>query len=163
MDHADWAMGNINAAKRLAKSHPKNKEYQRYLKAPAELNEFQKCVMDIVGMVGNGIYNAPIAHDCIDWQHGRDGVSMTWRGDLSTFDFDGLTRLVFLCHEARIRLSIDPAGPKLLRLSFWPRKAEGPWHARHPNLDEAVARFREYLPIDHRIIYQAIEAEKAEA
>jgi hypothetical protein len=49
-----------------------------------------------------------------------------------------------------------------MRLSFWQRTATGDMVARHPNLDEAVAAFREYLPADHRIIYREPEASPAE-
>lgn len=149
MDHADWMERNNRAANRLDRNR------KGYKRQPEELNEFQKKVCDIIGMVGGGIYNAPVAHSKIDWQYGHDGVSVIWHGrDLSTFDFHELTALVFLCYEARIRCSLAPAGPRMLRLSFWQREATGSTPERHPNLDEAVAAFRAYLPVDHRIIYR---------
>jgi hypothetical protein len=120
---------------------------------PEELSDFQKRVVDIVGMVGGGIYNAPISQK-VDWRYGYSGVAFTWHREMATFDFGQLTLLVFLCHEARIRCQIESAGPKLLRISFWQRKPTGDMAVRHPNLNEAVAAFREYLPAEHRIIYR---------
>jgi hypothetical protein len=125
---------------------------------PEKLNEFQSKVADILGMVGGGIYNAPMCHEKVEWNYGLAGVSCTWAQDLATFDFDQLTRLVLLCHEARIRCCIDPAGPRLLRLSFWQRASAGSLATRHPSIDEAVTAFRGYLPEDHRIRYREPEA-----
>jgi hypothetical protein len=147
MDHAGWMESNNRALNRV---NAKRKGFQR---VPEELTDFQKRVVDIVGMVGGGIYNAPISTK-IDWKYSWNGVSFTWHREMATWDFDQLTRLVFLCHEARIRCQIESAGPKLLRLTFWEREATGDMSVRHPNLDEAVRAFREYLPADHRIIYR---------
>lgn len=137
MDHAGWVESN-------------------WPPPAGKLTDFQAKVMDILGMVGGGICFAPIAWRTVQWVHGRNGLSLIWkdRNGLSTFDFDELTKLVFLCHEARIRCCIDPGGPRMFRLSFWPRVHDGAIYARHPNLDEAVAAFRAYLPTDHRIIYK---------
>ena len=146
MDHAAWVESN-------------------WPPPGGKLTEFQARVMDILGMVGGGIYNAPIAWRTVKWEYGRKGVSLIWHAGngLATFDFDSLTKLVFLCHEARIRCCIDPGGPRMFRLSFWPRQATGQLYQRHPNLDEAVADFRRYLPADHRIIYKEPIAEVANA
>jgi hypothetical protein len=165
-DHAQW-MENTLAHMRAADP----KHASRY---PEKLSEFQVKVVDILGMVGDGIYNAPIFLEKIDWCYGFDGVSVLWDRDLSTWDFNRLTMLVFLCHAARIRCEVtaevgfadadptdDPEGPELteaygiLRLSFWPRVAIGDMSQRHPNLAEAVEWFEnEYLPKDHRVRYQ---------
>jgi len=85
---------------------------------------------------------------------------------MATFDFVQLTMLVFLCHEARIRVQIEGVAPHRLRLSFWQRvsKEENDNTACwHPNLDEAVAMFRKYLPADHRIVYRPSPAQSANA
>jgi hypothetical protein len=93
----------------------------------------------------------------------EQAISLIWHAGngLATFDFDSLTKLVFLCHEARIRCCIDPGGPRMFRLSFWPRKKSVNLYERHPNLDEAVAAFRQYLPSDHRVIATPPEPEVA--
>lgn len=152
MDHAKWVEDQNRALNRMAAKK------RNWAPLPEQLTDFQARVMDIVGMVGCGIYNSPICSvDKIDWKYGFNGVSLTWHRDMATFDFDQLTRLVFLCHEARIRCSVEAVAPRLMRLSFWQRVASGDMAVRHSNLDEAVAAFREYLPLDHRIIFRPAE------
>lgn len=131
MNHADW----------LA----------RHLKR--ELTPFQTKVADIIGMVAGGIYNAPIS-----WKSAEIDsrfVSVVWRDEFATWDFDALTKLVFLAHTARIRVSMSAVGPRYTRVMFHPRVHEGCVGKRHPSLDEAVAAFRADLPENHRIIYTA--------
>lgn len=122
------------------------------------LTPFGLRVFDILGMAYRGIYNAPIAWKSVDISSIQDfeTVQVSVRSDdLATFDNDKLTNLVFLCHEARIRFSVNPCGPRHFRLYFFPRKDIGRLSQRHPNLDEAVASFHAALPTDHRIIYRA--------
>lgn len=151
MDHAGWMESNNRAANKI------NAKRRGWVVQPETLNEFQRKVCDILGMVGGGIYNAPISHAKIDWNYGWRGVSVIWKHGMATFDFHELTSLVFLCHEARIRCDVSPAGPRMMRISFWQRGHEGGMAERHPNLDEAVAAFRQYLPADHRVIYRTVE------
>lgn len=147
MDHAAWVEQNNKASNRIY-AHRK-----KYLPAPESLTEFQAKVVDILGMVFGGIYNAPIAWNSTDWVYGS-GMSVVLnrrKPEMATFDFCHLTSFVFLCHEARIRGSIEPGGFHSFRLSFWQRSSEGGMGRRHPNLDEAVAAFRTWLPKNHRI------------
>lgn len=60
----------------------------------------------------------------------------------STFDYDQLTRLVFLAHEwsVRVQLTGSRAG---LELSIWGREREGDTSCRHPDLDAAVRSWRQ--------------------
>lgn len=157
MDHAAWMESNNRAA------NENNAKRKGWRVQPEAMNEFQRKVCDILGMVGGGIYNAPIAHEKIDWNYGWGGVSVIWKHGMATFDYNELTSLVFLCHEARIRCSLESAGPKMIRLTFWQRTEAGSMAQRHPNIDEAVAAFRAYLPAEHRIIYRAgsVQAEAA--
>jgi hypothetical protein len=155
MDHAGWVEQNAGYAK---KQSPKRRadNTKGWAAAPERLNEFQAKVMDILGMVAGGIYNAPIAWDAVQWTGWGHGIAVPWRSGncFSTFDGSPLTRLVFLCHEARIRGEIRIHSPGYFLLCFWPRVAEGGIGERHPSLDEAVASFRAYLPDDHRVIYR---------
>ena len=154
MDHARWVERNNAAANKIYANR------RAWRPAPEELSPFQAKVMDICGMVGGGIYNAPINWEKVDW-----GVGGTWRrmfvpwrdGRMATFDFYPLTLLVLLCHEARIRCEILAKAAGHFELFFSERSHEGGMAERHPNIDEAIAAFREYLPADHRIIYQADE------
>lgn len=154
MDHAEIVESHYRATRRLAERPGATKRQKtKAAKFPEKLTDFQAKVMDILGMVGGGIYNAPLDMDKIDWDYGYNGVSVLWHRDMATFDFHQLTTLVFLCHEARIRVDISPATFRQVRLSFWQRGHEGDMTRRHPNLDEAVAAFRAWLPADHRIRY----------
>jgi hypothetical protein len=152
MDHARWVESNNEASNHL------NARRKSCRLKPEKLSEFQAKVMDICGMVGGGIYNAPINWDKVEWGvgHHHSGMFVPWRdGRMSTFDFYPLTMLVLLCHEARIRCEIRAKASGHFELSFFQRSHEGGMSGRHPNIDEAVAAFREYLPADHRIIYRS--------
>lgn len=158
MDHAGWVESNIAATKARKPTAHQSRQAANgkgMHAAPDKLSPFQARVMDILGMVGGGIYNAPISWPSVVWDYGR-GLSLIWHvgNGLATFDFNQLTMLVFLCHEARIRCEIEDGGPRMLRLSFWQRSHEGMMGQRHPSLAEAVEAFRQYLPLDHRIIYK---------
>ena len=150
MDHAAWVESNNRASNQI---YAKRKNYKPM---PETLTPFQARVMDILGMVGGGIYNAPINWDKVDWGNsGRwTAIIVPYRdGRMATFDFYPLTNLVFLCHEARIRCELRAKSAGNFELFFSERSHTGGMAERHPNLDEAVKAFREYLPDDHRIIY----------
>lgn len=158
MDHADWVERNLAAARTLSKRQQPHKS------SPVTLSPYQKTVMNIVGIVGNGIYNAPIDVCKIEWAHGPDGILIKWQhSDFATFDYNQLTMLVFLCHEARIRCSISPCGPRTLKLCFYPRMSTGNMCVRHPNLDEAVKEFRSIFSSRHEINFkEALAAQPQE-
>lgn len=123
------------------------------------LNDFQARVVAILDAISSGIHNAPIRWESVAWEYGLHGVSVVWtRGSLSTFDFCNLTTLVFMCHDARIRLEIEPANMKCLRLSFWQRQHDGRIFNRHPDLDEAIADHRAWLPAEHPLHYRNQES-----
>lgn len=158
MDHARWVEQNNAAANEI---YAKRRAYRP---APEKLTRFQAKVMDILGMVGGGIYNAPINWEKVGWSVGGRGLFVPWRdGRMSTFDFYALTNLVLLCHEARIRCEIRAKAAGHFEMSFFQRSHEDGLASRHPNIDEAVAAFREYLPADHRIVYRAGDAPETAA
>lgn len=65
---------------------------------------------------------------------------------LATFDFDGLTRLVFAAHDAAARVDVGPAGPSYVRICLYLREREGGVSRRHPTLEAAVAEWRTRHP-----------------
>jgi hypothetical protein len=70
------------------------------------------------------------------------GWSITTHGDISTYDFNGMTRLVLLAHDRCIRASIDTAGMKL-RIRIHKRHTrEGDMTERHPTIEEAITTIR---------------------
>ena len=73
-----------------------------------------------------------------------EGLSVVTRQDLSTFDFDLLTRLVISAHEEAVRVSVCPSGPGLLSIRLWPRERDGDFTRRHPTIESAVAEVRKW-------------------
>lgn len=64
------------------------------------------------------------------------------RGDLSTFDYNQLTRLVIMAHDKCIRVSIMPLSKAALQICIWKREREGSMSERHPTLEQAIEKFR---------------------
>ena len=152
-DHAGWVERQIPHARPARK--PRRDNTRGWAAAPEKLTEFQAKVFDILGMSLGGIHNAPICWDAVQWRGDGHGIAVPVKGwaIFSTFDSPGLTCLVFLCHEARIRLDIRPNGPRGMLLRFHQRGVWDGGFNGHPNLDEAVAKFRAYLPAGHRILF----------
>lgn len=75
------------------------------------------------------------------------GVETNIRCDLATFDFNQLTRIVFMAHDRCIRVAVQPSGPGMIKLCAFKRhKREGQMWERHPTLDEAVKEYRKKNP-----------------
>lgn len=77
----------------------------------------------------------------MEWSHPLF-IKMNFRGSLSSFDFDGLTRLLFLAHDHCIRVEVRPCNPQLMTVLFHPRLREGAMPLRHPTLEQAVEAWR---------------------
>jgi hypothetical protein len=71
-----------------------------------------------------------------------DGWYVRTHADLSTFDFDGLSRLVFLAHDRCVRVEVTASGPGHLAIAITKRVREGAMYERHPTLEHAIALFR---------------------
>jgi hypothetical protein len=76
----------------------------------------------------------------------KDGgavFSVSHFGGMATYDYDELTRLVFLAHERGIRAWIHAGQPRHLRI-FIQRRRPGAHSLseHHATLDEAVEKFR---------------------
>lgn len=71
------------------------------------------------------------------------GWSVNHIGDLSTFDADKLTRLVFLAHDQCVRVEVQQGGPRAVKICIWKRSREGSISTRHPRLEDAVAKWRD--------------------
>lgn len=73
-----------------------------------------------------------------------DGWAVNYSGDLATFDYNHLTKIVLLAHDECVRASIQPAGARNVKIAIWKRKREGSTFERHPSLDDAVTQLRDY-------------------
>lgn len=63
------------------------------------------------------------------------------RGDLATFDFSELTRLVLMAHEMCIRVSVEAVSKNVMRISIWQRVREGGMSERHPTIETAIEQY----------------------
>lgn len=88
-------------------------------------------------------------HKLRDW---ANGWSMLHRADLSTYDFDAMTRLVFMAHDRCVRVEVSHVNMAYLRIVIHPR-APGPgsMYDVHPTLDQAVASWREHHPLQGEV------------
>lgn len=90
-----------------------------------------------------GIHNVSKTLSKAEWDNAHY-ISFPIYGGLSTFDSNGLTKLVFLAHDLCVRLEIEGASNKYLRLIFSIReRSEGDWWNHHPTLEQAVEWHRE--------------------
>ena len=71
-------------------------------------------------------------------------VNLAHQGDLSSWDFNNLTRLVILAHDRCIRVSVLAHGPYLAVRAYPRQGASVDLHMwkRHPTIEEAVANER---------------------
>jgi hypothetical protein len=70
-------------------------------------------------------------------------------GDLSTFDFDRLTRLVFMAHDRCIRVEIASSGPRYMKIIIHKRaQREGEIWSRHPTIESALGAWRKRNPAE---------------
>jgi hypothetical protein len=99
-----------------------------------------------------------------DWQNDLyiqiSADSSVTGGGLSTFDFAGLTRLVFLAHDHCIRVDVAPLNFRCLKLMFHPRHhRSGATQARHPTMEDALDSWRRSHPLSEVIQPTIPEAE----
>jgi len=66
--------------------------------------------------------------------------------ELSTFDYNSLTRLVFMAHDRCIRVAILPSGPGRVKIVIWQRERQGGVTERHPTIEDALRTWREKHP-----------------
>ena len=64
---------------------------------------------------------------------------------LASYDFNQLTRLVFLAHDLAIRVEIKPA-MRYLRIVLHPRDREGSIMTAHPTIETVLAEHRRLQP-----------------
>jgi acyl-CoA-binding protein len=65
------------------------------------------------------------------------------RGDLATYDYDQLTRLVLMAHDKCIRVSIMPYNFNSVKIAIWKRKREGGMSERHPAIEHVLETYNQ--------------------
>lgn len=138
-DAGEWVQDRLNwHADRLAKRR------RNPVVCPAPvLSDFQhEAIRMFVQAMGTGIYNLSINWTRGDYSY-SGAVHLVMYGSLASWDFNHLTRLVIAAHEACIRVSVEAAAPKYLRISMHRReRAAEAIHARHPTIEQAVEAYR---------------------
>ncbi len=108
----------------------------KYARPEMQMSDFGRRVANLLGEVFFGIYH--LNHTELyraDWSNEKwIEISVGWK-PLATYDFNELTRLVFLAHEMQIRVELDASTHKYMRYRFH----DSP---KHPSLEKAVALFR---------------------
>lgn len=109
-----------------------------------ELSPFERDAADLLGEAFGGLYHMdPDELRRGEWSERM--VKVGARTDLSTFDFNMLTRLVLLAHERCVRLSIIAASKGRVFIVLHPRSRTGDSVERHPNIEEAIAKHAEHF------------------
>ena len=81
------------------------------------------------------------------------GVCVNHMGDLSTYDFDGLTRLVILAHRDGVRIGVKSGAPCMVQITAFRRqigelidgrqtglRGRLPMSQWHPGIDNLIAQ-----------------------
>jgi len=83
-------------------------------------------------------------HVCGTFKDSGFGVTISVHAHrLSTFDFDGLTKLVLLAHDRMIRVDLAGSSPGRVKMLLHKRhKRDGAMHERHPTIETALETHR---------------------
>jgi hypothetical protein len=68
-------------------------------------------------------------------------IVVPFHGELATYDFNRLTRLVLLCHDYGLRGAVRAAKKDQLEVLLHPRARTGSVGRRHPRIREALAQY----------------------
>lgn len=111
-----------------------------------------EAVANLLGDLFGGIYHLETKYlKEVDWGNDHHIVFTLRHKSLATFDYDELTRLVFLCHDYAVRCSIDARANNMLELMFHQREREGGISKRHPTIESALEMHRKYHPIKEEL------------
>lgn len=112
-----------------------------------EISPLGEKVAAIMGIWRGGLHHFPL-HDKgiakVRWDN-RDCLEVVIDFTLDTYDFDEMTKLVFLCHDFCVRAEVTP---KMNRMSvlFMRRDRKPSIDRYHPRLEDALARYRAERP-----------------
>lgn len=120
---------------------------------PARMTPLGVAVADLLYDFYNGLHHAdPKQLVKIDWGHDHH-IFYIYRGHLSTFDFDNLTRLVMLAFDRHLRLDLSGKANGYIEMMFHLRpKRTGSIVERLPTLEEHLVLLRKYHPVPVEVI-----------
>lgn len=73
------------------------------------------------------------------------GWTVTQYGEIATYDFNSMTRLVVMAHDLSVRVEVSGHKKNELRIAIWKRKREGTIDERHPQMETAIAQIRQHF------------------
>lgn len=114
----------------------------REVAAVEVLEPIQVRLRNVLNVAYRGIYHASKIH-----KHNEGTPHEYWVtnhcGDLSTFDYDILTRLVIQAHDECVRVNISASGPRLVKITISARNGrEGCFSEKHPTIERAIELLR---------------------
>jgi hypothetical protein len=115
-----------------------------YLKScKIKASKLGNVVANILALVWRGLYHLdPGTIKRTDWTDDYCIAINLQNQALATVDYNELTQLVVLAHDACIRVSIAGIAPRTMRLTFHARKREGNYSQRHPTIEDHTAAIR---------------------
>ena len=120
----------------MSYAHDKHYEWIE-LAYKVKCSDLGKQVANILGYVGQGIYNAPFKRDTVDWTN-KEWIEVNWRKSMANWDGCALTNLIIECHRRMIRVSIQP-NMRTMKIMFSQRKSRtGSMIERLPDIEEMV-------------------------
>jgi len=107
-----------------------------------EFTDAQKSCYEMLSEWAGGDHHLPHVHVF------GTGVCINFLGDLSTFDWNRLTRLVLLAHRDAVRIEMASSGPRMVKIIAHQRahKPDGRIYERHPSLTDLIAEIEKMLP-----------------
>lgn len=97
-------------------------------------------VAELLDDVFAGIYHIEQSVSEAEWSNNHH-ISIRLARDLSTYDNDLLTKLVFASHHYAIRIEVNPRSNRYLTIMFHGRQRGGRIFEHHPTIEEAVAHW----------------------
>lgn len=82
------------------------------------------------------------------------GWSINMYGDMATFDFSFMTRLVLLSHDCAVRSKVQQGGARRLKICIWQRIRDGNSYERHPTIEEAIKTWRKEFNVKWKFDFE---------
>lgn len=105
-------------------------------KEPVVLSEDQVYCKEVLAELFGGDHHLNVVKP-----HGYGIIMRTFGGDISTYDFDMMTRMVIAAHKNCVRIGISPASPRDLAITVHRRNPSAvQMNQRHPTLLDLSAK-----------------------
>lgn len=107
------------------------------------MTEDQKYCKEMLSEWVGGDHHLPKVHEF------GTGICINFYGDLSTYDWNRLTRLVLLAHRDAVRVEISWSGPRMVKIIAHRRSRDGDRiYNRHPSLADLIKEAQAMIESD---------------